>query len=307
MNLRVLSLACLFGGIIPGPTHAQEAERPPLTPEQREAELKRLHEMVEGFGWTRQGMGDIGGMAQIAIPQGYRFTGGAGASKMLELYGNPPSNRYLGLLGTEDFREHSIIFEFDDSGYVKDDEKDDLNADALLATMRENQEYSNARRREMGLNELEITGWAVPPRFNDETKNLEWALILRSKQDGGSTINHNTRLLGRKGVMEVTLMCEPEELQGLLPGYQQILAGFAYNPGETYAEFREGDKMAKYGLTALVAGGAAVAAGKMGLFAKLAGFFGKLGKGIVVVIVGVGVALKSLFSKLFGGRTRPEA
>lgn len=308
MNLRILALAGLVGGITSSLTlGAQEAEAPPPTPEQREAELKKLHEMVESFGWTRQGMGDIGGMAQIAIPQGYRFTGAAGASKMLEFYGNPPSDRYLGLLATEDFREHSIIFEFDDIGYVKDDEKDSLNADALLATMRENQEYSNERRKEMGLDELEITGWAVPPRFNDQTKNLEWALILRSKQDGGSTINHNTRLLGRKGVMEVTLMCAPEELEGLLPSYQQILGGFAYQQGETYAEFREGDKMAKYGLTALVAGGAAVAAGKMGLFAKLAGFFGKLGKGIVVVILGIGVALKGLFSKLFGGRTPPEA
>ena len=58
--------------------------------------------------------------------------------------------------------------------------------------------------------------------------------------------------------------------------------------------------MAKYGLTALVAGGAAVAAGKMGLFAKLGGLFAKLGKGVFVIIAGVGIAIKSLIGKLFG-------
>ena len=93
-------------------------------------------------------------------------------------------------------------------------------------------------------------------------------------------------------------------MQALLPQYQQIIAGHQYLTGHTYAEFRAGDKMAKYGLTALVAGGAAVAAGKAGLFAKLAVLFCKLGKGIVVVIAGIGLALKGLFRKLFGGRTQ---
>jgi uncharacterized membrane-anchored protein len=49
-----------------------------------------------------------------------------------------------------------------------------------------------------------------------------------------------------------------------------------------------------------VAGGAAVAAGKMGLFAKLGVVFAKLGKGIIVLVVGVGVAIKSFLTKFFG-------
>ena len=229
-HLRPLLLACLAAF---SPIQAQQpaGTQAEPTPEQQAEQLKKLNEMVESFGWTRQGKGNIGGMAEIAIPQGYRFTDGKGASKMLEFYGNPPSNSYLGMLATENFQEHSIIFEFDDIGYVKDDEKNDLDADELLSTMKEGQEAANEQRKKMGLGELEIMGWAVPPRFNDQTKNLEWAIILKSKSDGGTNINHNTRLLGRKGVMEVTLMCSPEELQGLLPGYQKILEGFSYTQG----------------------------------------------------------------------------
>lgn len=272
------------------------------TPEQKAAELKKINEEIEKFGWTRQGMGKIGTIAQIAIPQGYRFTDGNGASKMLQFYGNPPSDRYLGMLATENFEEHSIIFEFDDVGYVKDDEKDDLKADELLASMQEAQEAGNARRKEMGLDELEITGWAVPPRFNDQTKNLEWALKLKSKSTGGITINHNTRILGRKGVMEVTLLCSPEELEPLLPNYQKILTGFSYSEGERYAEYRSGDKIAEYGLTALIAGGGAFALAKSGLLGKLGVFFAKLGKAAILLVIGVLVAIKKLFSKLFGAR-----
>jgi uncharacterized membrane-anchored protein len=105
--------------------------------------------------------------------------------------------------------------------------------------------------------------------------------------------------------MEVALVCSPDELQALLPHYQSILAGYDYIDGERYAEFRQGDRMAQYGLTALVAGGAAVAASKMGLFAKFGAFFAKLGKGAILLVVAAGVGLKKLLGKLLGARQDP--
>jgi uncharacterized membrane-anchored protein len=102
-----------------------------------------------------------------------------------------------------------------------------------------------------------------------------------------------------------TLVCGPDELQPLLNEFQQIMNGFAYVEGQRYAEFREGDKVAKYGLTALIAGTGAFAAAKMGLFAKLGVFFAKLGKGAILVVVGVLAGLKKLLGKLFGARQQP--
>ena len=193
-----------------------------------------------------------------------------------------------------------IIFEFDETGYVKDDDKDALDADKLMETLRSGQEASNERRREMGIAELELIGWAVPPRYNAQTHNLEWATRIRTKDGGGESINYNTRLLGRKGVMEVALVCAPDEMDKLMPDYQKIMTGYKYVSGESYAEYRAGDKVAQYGLAALVAGGAAVAAGKMGLFGKLGVLIAKLGKGIIVVIVAIGAVIKKVFAKLFG-------
>lgn len=306
-SLRLLSLAGLLGGLMLTLAGAQEpAGTGPgdqkMTPEQEAALLKQDNAEVESFGWTRGGIGKLGTMAEIAIPAGYRFTNGAGASKMLEFYGNPPSSGYLGMLATENFQEHSVLFKFSDDGYVKDDDKDALvkEADELLKTLKEGTEAGNARRRELKLDEMEITGWAVAPRYNDKTQNLEWATNLRSKRTGSVTVNHSTRILGRSGVMQVTLLCDPDKLEALLPEYQKVLAGFSYVQGERYAEYRAGDKLASYTLTGLVAGGAAVAASKMGLFAKLGGFLGKLGKGLIVLVVAIGAGLKALFSKLFG-------
>jgi uncharacterized membrane-anchored protein len=260
-------------------------------------------EEIEKLGWTREGRGQLGNKAVVEIPKGYRFTKATGTQKMLQMYDNIPSNRELGMLTTEGLGPW-IIFEFDETGYVKDDDKNELDADSLLKTLREGQEAGNVRRREMGIEELELLGWAVPPRYNSLTHNLEWATRVRSKNGGGESINYNTRLLGRKGVMEVALVCGPDELDRLISEYQSIMSGYQYTEGESYAEYREGDKVAQYGLAALVAGGAAVAAGKMGLFAKLSGLIAKLGKGIIVVVIALGATIKKLYEKLTG--KRPE-
>ena len=40
-----------------------------------------------------------------------------------------------------------MVFEYDDSGYVKDDDKDELDADAMLASIREGTEQANVERK----------------------------------------------------------------------------------------------------------------------------------------------------------------
>ncbi|SKA96535.1 Uncharacterized membrane-anchored protein [Prosthecobacter debontii] len=301
-NLRILTLAGLLVGLMIPSVLAQEAaataESAP-SPEEQEAQRKAFLDKIESFGWKREGKGQLGSMAEVQIPKDWRFTDGNGTRELLKLYGNLVGDTELGMLTTEG-EGPWVIFEFEDSGYVKDDEKDQLNADEMLATLREIQDAGNERRREMGLGELQLLGWAVAPRFNDQTKNLEWAIRVGSAN--GESINYSTRLLGRHGVMKVDLVCTPEELTALMTPYQSIISGYQYLTGNSYAEFREGDKVAKYGLTALVAGGAAVAAGKMGLFAKLGGIFAKMGKAVILVVVAVGAAIKGLFGKLFGKR-----
>ncbi|GEP43448.1 DUF2167 domain-containing protein [Brevifollis gellanilyticus] len=280
------------GGAAAAPAEPTEAEI--------EAQQKKLIDKIETFGWTRSGKSALGSMAEVSIPQGWRFTGPQGTRDMLKLFDNVPGTSELGMMTTEGLGPW-VIFEFENTGYVKDDEKSQLDAgaDEMLKTFQEGQEAANVERKRMGLGTLKVVGWALPPRFNDQTKNLEWALRVVS-ESGNESINYNTRLLGRHGVMEVELVCDPEEMQTLLPQYQGIMKDFQYTTGNTYAEFRAGDKVAEYGLTALIAGGGAVAAAKMGLFAKLGGLVAKLGKGIVVVVVAIGAGIKALFSKLFG-------
>ncbi len=232
--------------------------------------------------------GELARVSTLKIPEGYIFTGPDGTKLLMEDWGNVVTDKEIGIVvAPED--AWIAVFEFDPIGYVKDDEKNDLDADAILNSIRESQNRDNERRRSMQLTELEIEGWFIEPFYNETTHNLEWCTQLREKGADEPFVNHNIRILGRRGVTEVTLIASPDELDTAIPELAEILEDYAYASGGSYAEYRKGDKMAKYGLTALVAGGAAAVALKSGLF-----------KHIWKILVVGAAAVSGFFKKLFG-------
>ena len=244
---------------------------------------------------------DLKSFAEVQVPEGFIFTGPKGTRELLEANGNPTSGSELGLMAPTS-HDWFVVFEFSDVGYVKDDDKDKLNADKLLGSIKAGTEEANKYREKMGVSPMHITGWEIPPRYNEQTHNLEWA--IRGESDGQPVVNYNTRLLGRKGVMEVNLVIDPEKLNATLPAYQALLNDYSYKPGERYAEYRQGDKLAKYGLAALIAGGAAAVAVKTGLFASLILLFKKAWKLVVIAVAAVVAWFKRLIN---GGKNRADA
>jgi uncharacterized membrane-anchored protein len=234
--------------------------------------------------------GKLGSQATIKVPEGYIFADGDDTRKLMESMHNTVSGTEQGFLAKKG-ESWFIVFEYDDSGYVSDAEKDKLDADAILKSLQNSNEEGNKERKRRGWGTLTIDGWETKPAYNTETHNIEWATRLRS-EDGGVSINHNFRILGRGGVMSAVLVAGPDEIAAAAPVARQALAaGYAYNPGKTYAEFRQGDKIAKYGLIGLITGGAAVVAVKSGLLKYLWKF----------ILVGV-AAIAGVFKKLFGSK-----
>jgi len=90
----------------------------------------------------------------------------------------------------------------------------------------------------------------------------------------------------------------PQTLNADMKEFNGALAGYQFNAGEQYAEFKSGDKIAEYGLGALVLGGAAAAAAKAGLFKSL-------GKFLWVIIGGALMGGWTLLKKLFGRKESP--
>lgn len=235
--------------------------------------------------------GQLGDVATLEVPQGYAFLAAEDTRRILEAMGNLTNGTELGAVFPKE-DDWFLLFEYEDVGYVKDDDRDELDAAAMLEAMKKSSAAGNKERKKRGLPTMTVTGWAVAPQYDPATNNLEWALRFDVENEG-PVVNQNTRLLGRKGVMSATLVADPEELAAASAKADELLRGYGFVAGQRYAEFTRGDKIAKYGLTGLVLGGAAAAAIKTGLFQK----FWKL---IVVGLAAAASFLKRLFGRSKG-------
>jgi uncharacterized membrane-anchored protein len=243
---------------------------------------------------------DLGREAQIKLDEGYTFANGADTRKIMTRMGNMVDNTEVGLVQpVADDQQWFLVFEYHAEGYIKDDDKDKIDADALLASIKEGTEAANKIRKERGIPGLHIIGWDEKPNYDSATHNLQWAIRAKS-DDGGEVVNYQIRLLGRGGYMSATLVDDPAKMAQSKPQMKALLAGFNYKQGRTYAEWMPGDKVATYGLAALVAGGAGAAAAKLGLFGVLAKFIGKMGKAVILLIVAIGAGIKKLWEMLTG-------
>jgi len=285
----LVALAALAASAALGWTaiQAQEAPSEPQTPEQ-----KAFMEKMRALDWVK-GPTTVtaDGNAKLTIPDQFVYLDAANTSKFLELQHNL-GNGHEVMVAPRSLQWMAYL-EFADEGYVKDDEK--IDASALLKTLKENTEKANEQRRSRGWGELHVADWATPPVYNTTTKRLEWATILESQD--GRAVNFSTKILGRRGYTSVIMVTDPANLSNAEGSLDTVLTGYAFNPGETYADWRSGDKVAKYGLAALIVGGVAAVAAKKGLFSVLAGFLAVAWKFIVAAVVASLAWLRKLFAK----------
>jgi uncharacterized membrane-anchored protein len=249
-------------------------------------------ELARRPGWSAgPTVGMLGTRAVINVPEGYLFLDQNATRKFLEQNENVPDGDELGtILRFQDDDYWFAVFEYSDEGHVDDTDRDSIDAAALMKGMIEGNKQANEARRQRGWSGISLEGWHREPYYDLTTNNLTWATRL-SGEGGSPTINHSVKLLGRTGVMSAQLVADSKAIEGATTEFNAVLTGYTFNVGQKYAEFRKGDKLAGYGLAALIGGGVAAAAVKTGFLKK----FWKL------LVFGV-VALVGFIKKLLGGR-----
>ena len=235
--------------------------------------------------------GQIADRATIDVPEGYAFLGAEGTRKLEVLLENPPTEDDQYTLAPHDL-EWIAFFTFRPIGYVKDDES--LDAGALLQSVSEGTEQANAERRKRGWDTIKVVGWSFLPKYDQQLNALEWAILAETEKSKSQIVNYNTRLLGRRGVMEVTVVTEPAQLNASIQTFKGLIPGYTFVGGEKYAEFKPGDHVAEIGLAALITGGAAAVASKKGFFAAIGIALVKFWKLLVLGVIGIGMWLRRL-------------
>lgn len=221
-----------------------------------------------------------GGLAVVKLPEGFRYLdAGQSETVLTRLWGNPPGATTLGMLwapGQTPLGDGSwaVIIQYEEDGYVKDDEADKIDYDELLKEMQASAEATNEDRKREGYSPMHLVGWAEKPYYDKAGHKLHWAKELRLEGAGRSSLNYNIRILGRRGVLVLNAVAGMSSLEQVKAGIPAILKAVEFQEGHRYSEFNpDVDKVATYGIAGLVAGGVLAKAGffKVLIAAILAG------------------------------------
>jgi uncharacterized membrane-anchored protein len=210
------------------------------------------------------------GLASLKLPKEMRFLDGRDASIVLvKLWGNPPQPDPLGMIVPKDCNLlgdcWAVVVTYEEDGYVKDDDAEKINYEELLKQMQKDLAAANGQRQKQGYPTIELVGWAAPPRYDGANHKLYWAKNLKFAGAPENTLNYNIRALGRRGVLVLNAVAGMSQLKEIENQTPKILSAVEFNEGSRYADFNAsaGNKVAVYGLAALVAGGFAA---KVGMF-----------------------------------------
>ena len=248
-----------------------------------------------------------GNLAKLSLSQDFHYLSPSDAEFVLtKLWGNPPGSKTLGMIFPSGMSPAGkdtwgIVITYSDDGYIKDSDADSINYDKLLAQMQQGVKEANAERSKNGFPTVELVGWAARPHYDKQTHKMYWAKELRFSDSEHNTLNYNIRVLGRAGVLNLNVVASVDALSRIEESAPEIVGLVNFTEGNRYADFNKStDKVAAYGLAALVAGGIAAKAGlfKVILVALLAAK--------KFVIIGV-IAVIAMFKKLFTGKSRSDA
>jgi uncharacterized membrane-anchored protein len=237
--------------------------------------------------------------AKLKLPEGYVFISQPQAGELLNAMGNPGKDSSLqGLIfpkGKD--TQWFMTVRYEASGYIKDNDAKEWNADDLLKSYRDGTAEANKERAKMGVPGLEIIGWAEKPAYDASAHRLVWA--MSSKEVGAPAneaqgVNYNTYALGREGYFSLNLVTGLQELPQYKGNASTLLAALEFDNGKRYADFNSStDKVAEYGLAALIAGGVAK---KLGFFALIAAFMAKFAKVFILAFAAFGGGIWKFFS-----------
>lgn len=251
---------------------------------------------------------------QVTIPEAkvtlnlsddYYFLGADDAKKVLTTgWGNPPSSvgSVLGMIlpaGKSPFDDTwGAVVTFERSGYVTDKDAGKIKPDELLGQLREGEAEENRARQEAGFPATHLAGWAQPPSYDAAHNTLIWAKNIQFTGESVNTLNYDLRMLGREGVLSVNIVAAMTDLPAVRLAGSRLQEIVKYQPGASYADYRNGDRTAEYGVAGLLAAGLGLAAAKkVGLLAVLIAF---AKKGFVLILAGL-AAIGGWLRKLFGG------
>jgi uncharacterized membrane-anchored protein len=190
-----------------------------------------------------------------------------------------------------------MAIEYVAEGFVKDNDWSDIDADDFLRQMIADQKESNKERVATGNRAFEVIGWIEKPTYDAGTHIARYILELGTPEE--HWVNAVAVKLGRGGYHQFTWVGDVAEFRGGgNAALNTLLDKHSYDAGHRYADFKDGDKVAAYGIAGLVAAVAGVKLGK-GLLAGAFAFFAIAGKKLAILVIPLAAGLWAGVKRFF--------
>jgi len=186
-----------------------------------------------------------------------------------------------------------VILQSVNEGYVSIDDWKDVDATALLQSVKESTEAANQERQKSGFSPMHVIGWLQQPTLDPSTNTVYWAFGATEGED--SVVNARAVRLGRNGFELLTWVGSSAAYRTIGGDLDLALRSFSFDPGYRYADHSSNDHIAAYTIAALVAGLAGAKVAKVAAVGGLLLLIKKLG---VFVVVAAG-ALLAKFRGIF--------
>ncbi len=239
-------------------------------------------------------------VATLNVPESFYYLNPKQSAKILvDVWGNPPETgqNILGMLFPSDTTPFDdgawgVTIEYEEEGYVSDEDADEIDYEELLIQMKESTREASEAQVAQGYEPVQLIGWASKPFYDQQSHKLHWAKEIKFGDQLVNTLYYNIRVLGRKGVLILNFIADMDQKPTIDANIDAVLAMAEFNEGSRYEDFDSSvDEVAAYGLGALIAGKILA---KTGLLAAALIFLKKFG---IYIVVAGGALLAKIFKR----------
>ncbi|MES2646689.1 MAG: DUF2167 domain-containing protein [Bacteroidota bacterium] len=266
-----------------------------------EKQLLFIDSVENALHWDTSTVVIGNGIAKIKVPKGFKFLNATQSKFVLhDLWGNPERDDILGMIFPENggpYADSSYVFvvSFEEDGYVKDGDADDIDYDDMFKDIKKAEPDLNVERSKEGYEPILMMGWAAKPYYDKNKKVLHWAKELKFGDAESNTLNYDVRVLGRKGILSLNAIAAIEDLPLVKANIDKVLMMPEFTEGNKYSDYNEStDKVAEYTIGALVAGSVLA---KTGVLAMIGKFLIASWKFILIGLIAVGGSMRKIFKR----------
>lgn len=131
---------------------------------------QKIKSVEESLKWQQGKVTLRNGLAQMDVPNSFRYLNHENAEKVLKLWGNEDVGDTLGMLfpaQKSPFADDGwgVVITYDDQGHVKDDDAREIDYNKLLSDMQGAIAEENKERKDEKTQQIELIGWATPPKI----------------------------------------------------------------------------------------------------------------------------------------------